>query len=341
MKAEDRNKIILQVYAIIGIIIYAAYILLYCFGFTQYYGKNVDVVEGLNLVFGILDIGSAYYRNIGGAALGTLYVVLLILLLKNVVSLIRSAKEFFGKNYKEDKKCINVFNLSNCIGKGDIYIIAFALISLMMKEYTMNLIVKLMILSGIVFYVVARILINALLGYTWKSILVQTGAMIVAIVALILGIKIFQMGTVEQFIMEFITGSRIIFADAKTGIAFWANATVTVVGIVAICNAIVFMHTLNDMVQYQEIKEYKKPTFLRMSAIIIVVMACVKLFLGSGSLEATSLLLLIVEYIPMFCVAFALQLVVDFKFEEELRAQKALDENIEVEEDGKAMETEE
>ncbi len=192
---SDSQKTMLKTYYYLLCIINVLIGLIYCIGIADFFGKKVSMFYSISLLVSLFNIGKAFYRGFFGTVLGALYIVFLVIIIKNIVKSFIALKT----DAKEEKK---LKDISAAVLDNIVRIVIYMTACGFVKEYSLDFYGWVAIIIGVIVFISSRLIAYSLKGYTLAESFIPLLQSVIFILAVTIIAANVQMPLVNDFITE-------------------------------------------------------------------------------------------------------------------------------------------
>jgi len=322
MTANSLNKkitsasIITKLFAVFNLIAQAIIILLYCDGIVVFYGQKLTIISSVNFIISFTKLSKAgyslavHFRIWFGMALGILYIILLIYMIKQIISYILIFKSIISsKHVSADTLCDDTFEVGFYTGK--IFFASTILIAIcsLIKNFSFPASTYYIIIIGLLNYIATRIVISLikiwLMKYQYNSLFKQIICLTVFCASVfILMYRSWEMPFIKNVFDIF---PELLFAkEAKAIIAIIGNIILALAYAFLAIVGLVIIHTANEYEDFKTLSTHYASNVALCSALIIFVIRFLLTFSNGIEIHSTiNLLKNWKDYVPLLCSAIA------------------------------------
>ncbi len=273
---KEKTPLLIKIYIHLLLFINILCICLYISGLAAYYGKPVDISMAVSMIFEtlemigmLLDDGKLLYYNAMSSCLGIMYIVILIMLIKSLVTSFIHIKKIYDKKIDIEH---GVFVLASNVSGGVFRILLFLLACGWVWPFTWSANAKAVMWIGAVTIISARAVVFYLNKYTLKNLIIHFLYITVFLTAIALVIIQSNAPIIADFVVEIKSVGSIFWGTATTVecmSAIYGLFKPAVYAIISI-QALKCLCNVNDYLKYWE-EKVRKPG---KKAIVATVVLC-------------------------------------------------------------------
>ncbi len=303
-------KPLLKIFVIAMIVLNAACILLFVSGAATFFGKTVDITYSIEMALGIFSMGKGYYKGIFGSALGIMYFVFFVLMLKDFISSLRYFK-LFGKNHTVNLELDA--NKLYAVSKPTLRTVFFTLVFIVCNNFVntakLTPYAKIILAVGVFVFVLSRVLTYIMRNYSLKSILINCGYLLTVVISSSLVLYFAS----EPVIEEFISALNKLVTLFDTGLIeffpFVHEISEYVILFLVSVFTLSLINCMSDSVIFQHPDFMSKSLKTFIVSIVLASSAITLYVISGGNVQFEKLISVIIPFLPLLFGSGALYFV--------------------------------
>ncbi len=314
-KVVDENKKtkgIVKLYAIWHFCLYAVCLIAYYIGVSRYYGKSIGVYTAVEMVFLLFELDGIFYQNVGSIALGVLYIIFAVKLIKGSKEVSQYTKLCLKNGVDEEAGFRYLVRLNEAFGEGIKTVLSFMVVCGLVKAYALPFTGIIVIGVSIATYFLSRGILYYLRGWSKKEIGLQMAYAVVFIMALIAIFLSLSNAYIEDILMQIRFSFNVLFVDFRTFILSAGNIVTSALSIAILISALKCIGALHECEDFQTVDERRDLEKLIYIAIAIFVTSIICALVAGEVLTPKTVISLLKKSLPLLCACISLKMIAKF-----------------------------
>ncbi len=316
IEKKDKKESIIKGYAIGHLCLYIACIVCYYFGVATYYGKRIDLYGAIDMLFLIFELDSIFYQNVGGIVLGALYFVFLFKLIKGCKGVFESVKLVSDKKNDDNTRLKELLHLSGVFAKRIKDILIFMILCALVKTFVLPFTGIVVVISLILAYLLSRLTLYYLGGYSKKEIGIQMGFTAVFIMALVVIFLSLPNAYIEDIFMQIQFGFHILTVDFRAFVVSVGGIVTSALSIAVLALALKCVGFMGECIEFQTVKDRQNLERMIYIAVAFLAIELVALVILGEVPNPKTIFALLKKFLPLLCATIALKVIAESTAEE-------------------------